>query len=81
MKYKKTKSTFAQLHEANLRIRELEKEISVLKYKYESNKDEVAECSCSELQHVINENSFPYGDTVEFDKCIKCGEVYNFKTR
>ena len=37
------------------------------------------ECDCDNKTHVIDTNCFPYGDNVEYDLCVDCGEKYNFK--
>lgn len=31
------------------------------------------------LVHEVDPNSFPYGDRVEFDRCVECGAITNIK--
>lgn len=36
-------------------------------------------CRHKYVHKVVDENAFPYGDTVRYDKCENCGERLNFK--
>lgn len=40
-------------------------------------------CECKQewLTHHYEADAFPYGDTIEYDICNKCGKQHNFKVR
>lgn len=37
-------------------------------------------CKCINKEHKVEYDCFPYGDSFEYDECIKCGKHHSFKT-
>lgn len=38
-------------------------------------------CGCEKAVHVIESTAYPYGDTIEYDKCYKCGKIANMQVK
>jgi len=41
--------------------------------------DEMGVCEHKATTHITEDNSFPYGDKLEFDRCAACGKILNLK--
>ena len=47
------------------------------------NGDYKFDCKCKPelFEHHFDADSFPYGDTIEYDVCTNCGKTHNYKIK
>lgn len=38
-------------------------------------------CDCKERKHIHLPDQFPYGDTIDYDECVECGNKFNFHVK
>ena len=69
-------------NDKDLMIQHLQDKIEVLESKsYNVPIDTKKKCSHKKTKHIIEHNSYPYGDTVRYDQCLKCDKILNLKVK
>lgn len=40
---------------------------------------EIKKCNCNKLQKKVEYNTYPYGKSYSYKKCVDCGKIYDFQ--